>query len=376
MKRMLCALMALLFLTAPALAEASGNLLGLRLLADMTDGTQSAVLSPLSLQMALSMAREGAVGETRAELDALLEGEEIDTAALLSNARYADAYALEGGSAPGLRFANAGFVAPGCEVLPEYKSRVDAEWFPLDADAQSVNEWVSEQTNGHIQTLLDGPLSPEVLLCLVNALCLEAKWETPFAEEDTRAAAFHAPDGEVEADFMYTEHDFRYGERDGAQLVRLPYEGTTLAMYVVLPEAGGVPQALEALCAEGMAYFEDMQAGPEVHLSLPSFSLSSGGSLLEGLKAQGLNVAAGEGADFSDLCAQDVYIGEVLQNVRVDVDEDGTSAAAVTALLLCGSAMPVQPPEAVEMTVDRPFIFVIADEASGAIAFAGVVTEV
>ena len=140
MRRLFCLLFTLLLFTAPALSEASGNLLGLSLLADMTDGTENAAISPLSLQMALSLAREGAAGETRAELDALLEGEEIDTAALLSNARYADAYALEGGSAPGLRFANAGFVAPGCEVLPEYKSRVDAEWFTLDADAQSVRQ--------------------------------------------------------------------------------------------------------------------------------------------------------------------------------------------------------------------------------------------
>ena len=376
MKRILCAAVVLALLTGAGLAEASGNLLGLSMLAGMTDGTQSAVISPLSLQMALSMAREGAAGKTREELDALLEGEQIDLEALLSNAGYADAYALEGANAPGLRFANAGFVAPGCEVLPEYQSRVEAEWFPLDADAQNVNDWVRKQTNGHIETLLNEPLSPDVMLCLVNALCMEAKWATPFAEENTRVDAFYAPDGETQAEFMYVEHDFRYGERDGVQLVRLPYEGTTLAMYVALPEAGGMPALLDALCTEGMTYFEDMQAGPQVHLSLPKFSISTGGSLLKELKAQGLNVAATTDADFSNLCAEALYIGDVIQNVRVDVDEQGTSAAAVTALLMCGTSMPMQPPKTVDMNVDRPFFFAIADEESGAIAFAGVVTEV
>ena len=89
---------------------------------------------------------------------------------------------------------------------------------------------------------------------------------------------------------MYREHDFSYGERDGAQLVRLPYEGTSLAMYVVLPEEGGVPSALQALAQEGMAYFDGMKIGPDVHLTLPKFSLTYGGSLLDGLRARGVLV--------------------------------------------------------------------------------------
>ena len=126
----------------------------------MTDGAQNAAISPLSLQMALSLAREGAAGETRAELDALLAGDDIDAQALLENARYADMYegvteeevgaeldallageaieieallasTYEAPAAPGLRAANAGFVAPEVELLPEYRARVDAEWFPL-----------------------------------------------------------------------------------------------------------------------------------------------------------------------------------------------------------------------------------------------------
>ena len=176
MKRILCALLALLFLTGAGLAEASGNLLGLRLLAGMTDGTQNAAISPLSLQMALSLAREGAAGETRAELDALLAGDEINLEALLANARYADSYAWEGADAvaPGLQYANAAFVAPGVEILPEYKARVDAEWFPLDEDVETINAWARENTNSLIDNLLENPLPPDTALCLVNALSLEA----------------------------------------------------------------------------------------------------------------------------------------------------------------------------------------------------------
>ena len=377
MRRLFCLLFTLLLLTAPALSEASGNLLGLSLLADMTDGTGNAAVSPLSLQMALSLAREGAAGETRAELDALLAGDAIDTEALLDNARYADDHAYEGMSTPGLRAANAGFVAPEVELLPDYVSRVDAEWLPLDADPANINAWASEHTDGLIDKILTAPLSPDTALCLVNALAMEARWEYAFDEDDTYRGAFHAPDGDVETDLMYQEHDFAYGERDGAQLVHLPYQGTSLAMYVVLPEEGGVQSALQALAQEGMAYFDGMETGPDVHLTLPKFSLTYSGSLLDGLRARGMTLSASPDADFSAMCADvPLYIGDVLQNVRVDVDEQGTRAAAVTAIpMLAGASMPLEEPEFVEMTVDRSFIFVIADDASGVIAFAGVVAE-
>ena len=378
MRRLFCLFLTLLLLTAPALSEASGNLLGLSLLADMTDGTKNAAVSPLSLQMALSLAREGAAGETRAELDALLAGDAIDTEALLDNARYADDYTRGGMSVPGLRAANAGFVDPEVELLPDYVSRVDAEWFPLDADPANINAWASKHTDGLIDRILTAPLSPDTVLCLVNALAMEARWEYAFDEDDTYRGAFHTPDGDVETDLMYREHDFSYGERDGAQLVRLPYEGTSLAMYVVLPEEGGMQPALQALAQEGMAYFDGMEIGPDVHLTLPKFSLTYGGSLLDSLRARGMTLSASLDADFSAMCADvPLYIGDVLQNVRVDVDEQGTRAAAVTAIpMLAGASMPLEEPEFVEMTVDRPFIFVIADEESGAIAFAGVVAEV
>ena len=378
MRRLFCLLLTLLLLAAPALSEASGNLLGLSLLADMTDGTGNAAVSPLSLQMALSIAREGAAGATRAELDALLAGDAIDVEALLDNARYADDYARGGMSVPGLRAANAGFVAPEVELLPDYVSRVDAEWLPLDADPANINAWASKHTDGLIDRILTAPLSPDTVLCLVNALAMEARWECAFDEDDTYRGIFHAPDGDLETDLMYQEHDFSYGERDGAQLVRLPYQGTSLAMYVVLPEEGGVQSALQALAQEGMAYFDGMEIGPDVHLTLPKFSLTYGGSLLDGLRARGMTLSTSLDADFSAMCADvPLYIGDVRQNVRVDVDEEGTRAAAVTAMLMEPSApMPLEEPEFVEMTVDRPFIFVIADEESGAIAFAGVVAEV
>ena len=375
MRRILCALLALLFLMGAGFAEASGNLLGLRLLAGMTDGTQNAAISPLSLQMALSLAREGAVGETRAELDALLAGDAINLETLLAN----DAYTGmdDGQTGPGLRYANAGFVKQEFEILPEYKARVDAEWFPLDEDVEVINAWVRKNTNGLIDKLLEGPLPPETALCLVNALSLEAGWAEPFSQDDTSQGVFFSPNGEIETDFMYIEHTFRYGERDGAQIVCLPYGGMPLAMYVILPEAGGVSQTLETLANEGMGYFSDMTTGPEVRLTLPKFSLSYDGSLMEGLKAQGLDTAASRSADFSAMCADgQLYIDDVIQNVRIDVDEEGTSAAAATVLVIEAYFGYGETAESVEMNVNRPFIIVIGGEDGGVIAFAAVVAEV
>ena len=114
------------------------------------------------------------------KLDTLLAGDEINLDALLAN----DAYTGmgDGQTGPGLRYANAGFVKQEFEILPEYKARVDAEWFPLEEDVEVINDWVRKNTNGLIDKLLEGPLPPDSALCLVNALSLEAKWEQQFLE--------------------------------------------------------------------------------------------------------------------------------------------------------------------------------------------------
>ncbi|NLF27850.1 MAG: serpin family protein, partial [Clostridiales bacterium] len=189
MKRVVCALVAVLLLMSAAGAEVSGNPLGLRALEKLTDGTENAAVSPVSLALALSMAREGAAGETLAELDDLLAGEPIDVKALVR---------------AGVRSANAGFVSPDYALLDDYMARVDAKWFEMGGDAMGqVNAWVEDMTDGLIPQILDNPPTDLTALYLVNALAMDEEWRIPFWEGGGYEDAFFAPSGEKSVDYMY-----------------------------------------------------------------------------------------------------------------------------------------------------------------------------
>ena len=374
LKRLLCALLtlALLMLTAASLAEethpdAPGNRLGFSVLAQLADGSGNQFVSPVSLAFCLALAARGAEGETRDALLAALDAE--DAKALSDLGR-----ALE---ASGLRWANAAFVTDAAPLREDYADAIradfDGEIFPLDS-AERVNEWVKAHTDGLIDGILNGPLDPSILLALVNAIAMDAKWQIPFEHESTWKQTFHAPAGDREIDFMHNTLFAAYGEAEDTQFLRLDYVDSSLSMYLALPPEGGIPAALSALAEQGMGFFALGDEPREVRLSLPKLDVSADNTLDGALKALGLSLPFEPAADFSGISDTPLLIDSVLQKVRVQVDEEGTRAAAVTAIILAeGAAMEEDPP--VPMTLDRPFILVIADGETGAVAFAGVVAE-
>lgn len=369
MKKILCALMALLMLTGAACAEAPGTLLGFEILGRMSDGTENAVISPVSLACALAMAAEGAEGETEAALLAALG---VETAA---ETMAPAAWLREAG----LKLANAAFTVPGFETEAAYREALTdvygAALFSAGEDpAEAVNEWVREQTDGLIEKLLEEN-GPQTAMVLVNAVAMDAEWRLPFTAEDTWPGTFHAPGGDVTAEMMHRTLWTDYGERDGVQLLRLEYAGFGLTMLIALPEAGGMAAVLEGLRTEGTGYFAFGEEEVKVKLTMPKTDVSSGGSLRGALEALGLGVVFGGDADFTGISGRgDLRIGDVIQRTRLILDEEGTRAAAATAVDIAMGAMPVQE-EIVEFTMDRPFAVVIADEVTGSVCFAGVIAN-
>ena len=370
MRKMVCVLLAALmtFSTCAALAEAvPGNRLGFALLNEMADGEENMFVSPVSLTYALSMAAAGARGDTQNALLAALDAESAEAAAALNEALLAS----------GLRWANAAFTREGLALRDDYAATLaddfGAALFPLD-DSERVNVWVSEHTDGLIDKLLDGPVSPDTMLMLVNAVAMEAKWIQPFRQSLTYTDTFHAPEGDVQTPFMHQTLDARYGELDGAQVIRLDYEDSGLYALIALPGEEGVAAQLNALAAEGLDHFALPEAETEVVLSLPKLDVSVASGLKEPLSALGLSGIFDSAADFSGMSEESLCVSDVLQKVRVQVDEEGTRAAAATGIIAAMGAMfPGEEP--VRMTVDRPFIFIIADEATSAVCFAGVVAN-
>ena len=374
MKKILSILLCLALLGCAALAEpvaaesapAVGEKLGFELLKALYAEGGNVLLSPASLTLALGMAAEGAEGET---LTAILTALGAEDASELG-----DVVPEE------IKSANAAFAAPELTLKGDYVERVNenygAEWFALDADVvEKVNAWVAEHTDGLIEKLLSQAPDPQTGLILINAIAMDAKWEKPFKDYNTIEDDFHAPQGDVSVEMMYQREFFDYVERDGLQIVRLPYAGGALEMWIALPGEGvsiGLDGLLDALAEQGMDYLKDGAEEREVDLFLPKFDLTTENSLSDALKVLGVELPFDENADFSGISEVPLRIDEILQKVRVQLDEEGTKAAAATAAIVaCMALVPEEEP--VEVRADRPFAFVIADAETESVCFAGVV---
>lgn len=371
MKKAVClVLCALICLNLGAVcAEAPGTQLGLQALKQCFDGTGNPVISPVSLAYALAMAEKGAEGETEAELEQALESDDADDWAEETFKR------LE---ASGLRLANAAFLTgdlpPKKDYIEDLREDFGAEWFENEGDmVEIINQWVAEKTDGQINRMLDEPLAALSQLVLINAIAMDAKWTVPFDASDTQEETFHAPDGDVAVPMMYNELYADYAEEGGVQKIRLTYRDSDLTMLIALPAEGGMEAALEALCAQGLDYFDGLES-VRVRLSLPKVDCSSEANLRDVLIALGVERAFSDGADFSDISEEkSLTISSVLQKARLKVDEDGTRAAAATAVMLAEGCALIE--DAAEMKVDRPFLMLVADEATGAVCFAAAIAN-
>lgn len=364
MKKMTALLLVLTLLLGAASAHAEANRLGLQILQRRFDGQANLFVSPVSLAYALAMAAAGAEGDTLQEI-AEACGEPADI--LAWNAP------LE---AAGLRWANAAFARDDLPVRLDYidalKADFAAERFPLD-DADRVNAWVDEHTDHLIDRLVD-EIDPDTLLMLVNAIAMDAEWVHKFEKNATYEDTFHAPAGDVEAPFMHDTFSALYGENDAAQYIRLDYRDSGLYMLVALPREGGLADALAGIAAEGLSWFGEMDRR-EIRLSLPKIDISASNTLTGDLAALGIERAFTDFAEFPGISEKPLKVSDVLQKVRVQVDEEGTRAAAVTAVMMEAAGMALDAPEPTAFDVNRPYILLIAEEATGAVCFAGVVCD-
>ena len=235
----------------------------------------------------------------------------------------------------------------------------------------TINDWVSDQTEGRIEDLIpQGVIDALTRLVLTNAIYFNAAWLNPFSEDATHDGTFHLLDGgEVTVPMMRQTESFGYAEGEGYQAVELLYDGGELSMVILLPEVGQFEAFEGSLDADHVDTITRDLAYRQVALTMPKFEFESDFSLAKTLAAMGMPVAFSEAADFSGMTGpRDLAIAEILHKAFVSVDEAGTEAAAATAVVMKETAIP-EPP--VEVTVDRPFVFLIRDIETGAILFVG-----
>jgi serpin B len=233
----------------------------------------------------------------------------------------------------------------------------------------TINDWVSDQTEQRIEDLIpQGEITVHTCLVLTNAIYFNAAWEYPFNEDITADGPFYLLDGgQVSVPMMEQMEAFGYAEGEGYEAVELPYDGEELSMVILLPEAGNFEAFEEGLQAQQVCDIINGLQPAGVTLTMPKFEFDSEFSLKDTLAGMGMP-AAFYWADFSGMTGtRDLYISAVLHKAFVSVDEAGTEAAAATAVILEEEA----PEPRVEVTIDRPFIFLIRDIETGAILFVG-----
>ena len=235
----------------------------------------------------------------------------------------------------------------------------------------AINDWVSDETEGRIKDLIpQGAISQMTRLVLTNAIYFNAAWQYPFEESATSPDVFYLLNGnEVTVPMMEQQESFSYAEGDNYQAVELPYDGQELSMVILLPDSGQFETFEEAIEYQQVKDIIENLGKREVRLTMPKFEFDSSFGLKKTLIDMGMPVAFSAGADFSGMTGEkDLFISDVIHKAFVSVDEAGTEAAAATAVIMELTAMPETP---VDVTLNRPFIFLIRDIETGTILFVG-----
>lgn len=349
------------------------------------DSEQNLMMSPTSVAIALSMLYNGASGETQQEIARTLGVQELSVETL--NQANAELKAVLEAADPQVTLAIANSLWGNQNVVfqPSFLQRMQtfyhAEVETLDFNHPSavnlINAWVNRSTEGKISAILD-EVRPEDLLFLINAVYFKGEWQQAFDAANTRDRSFTLLDGRTKQHpLMSQTGNFYYQENEHFQAVSLPYGNGRLRMDIFLPQAdGSLLQFYQEFIAEQnwnaiMTRFIRRDGTVE----LPRFRYEYETRLNDALQALGMLTAFDPNmADLSGLSEQDSFVNEVRHKTFIEVNEEGTEAAAVTSIgiQVTSAQIPIEP---FTMTVDRPFFYVIRDTQSGAILFMGTVVD-
>ncbi len=253
---------------------------------------------------------------------------------------------------------------------------VDFKNKPEDA-RKIINQWVADQTENRIKDLIpQGAIDTLTRMVLTNAIYFNAAWLNQFEKDRTDPATFNSLDGSTTTvQMMHQTEDFNYTEGDNYQAIELPYSGNELSMVILLPKEGSFNEFQDSLNAEQVNGIINNLQQANVILSMPKFEFDSSFSLKNTLTEMGISDAFNpDKADFSGMDGnKDLYISDVIHKAFVSVDENGTEAAAATAVIVSTTSMPAKQ---ATMNIDRPFIFFIRDIQTGAILFIGQVLTI
>ena len=345
------------------------------------DSDENLFFSPLSMYTAFSLLYEGARENTADEIQQVFgfESNDVnrynDTAYLLSVINRNDSHST-------LTLSNGLWIADWftayddyIEIAREtYLSDVEQINF-IDEGVSKINGWAADKTNDKIKKVVTQDLmTTDTAAIIANAIYFKGTWLTEFSTDNTRKSEFKINNtNSVDADFMNIKTELKYASLNGAQILEMPYKGDRLSMLVILPEdANGITQLEESISAELIKQWKDNLSLQEVIVSMPKFETKTHYNLNIPLAELGMpTVFDPYDANLLDIGSSvkgNLYVESALHDAYVKVNEEGTEAAAVTAIVVFTLEEAPPPPYFI---ADHPFIFIIQDDSSGTILFMG-----
>ncbi len=344
-------------------------------------------LSPFSISSALAMTYEGAKGQTAEEMRTVFYFPLDDNLRRTGYAKTFNELNKEGKKYK-LRTANALWAQIDYQFLTEYLDRVEKYYrgkatnlnFKKDPENSriTINNWVEDQTNNKIKDVIpQGMISSLTKLVLTNAIYFKGEWVRQFNTEDTRDENFRiSKNDSVKVPMMQrTDEDarFNYAENNKLQILEMPYSGEELSMLILLPKNNDLTTLENLLSTKKLSEWKKNLENQRVKIFIPKFKFETKYFMADDLKEMGMPTAfRGLDADFSGMDGtKDLYISEVIHQAFVEVSEEGTEAAAATAVIMDTAAPGQKTPEIPVFRADHPFMFLIQEKDTGNILFLG-----
>ncbi len=347
--------------------------------------SENIMISPLSISVAFAMAYNGADSDTKTEMEKAMKLNGLTTEQINNSYKMliSDLQSLD--EKVVFEIANSIFYADGFSVKPDFlninKTVYDAEVeklnFGSSAAVDKINDWVAEKTNDKITKIIE-QLNPLDRMVLLNAIYFNGIWTTKFEEKGTHNLPFTKSNGTViEIPMMKKEEKLDYSTNALFSAIKMPYGNGQYNMIVMLPVNGKNSQeVIDALSsANWNNWMENFETKNPVVVTMPRFKFAFETKLNNVLAEMGmvkafqLNIA-----DFSKISDEDLYISSAIHKSFIDVNENGTEAAAVTAIVFTNTSVGNEPPKTY-FTVNKPFVFAITEKDTGAILFMGEVNH-
>ena len=371
---LLVSVMAALSMTAQA-----GETFAFGLFRDIVsnDGSDIVFVSPLSASLALSMTANGADEATLQEMLSTLGCGTTVKELNEYNRSIMDLFASDPEGIE-LNAANSIWVSDLFPLKGRFRRTASRNYdamvtnldFSNPASPSVINDWCSENTAGRIDKIIES-IDPATQLYLLNALYFKGLWTTPFDASNTFEETFHGNNKDSEVKFMHNTANFLYYMGPEASVLELPYGEGSFVMDVILPVDGMTAEHfISGFDSETLNTLTSKLISNKVRLSMPSFKAEYETSLNATLQRLGMKAAFSPSADFSRMSKEPLMISEVKQKTFIEVNEEGSEAAAVTSVAVMRASLE---PEPVEFKVDRPFVFLIRERDNGTVLFMGLV---